>query len=444
MKKTDPVDGLPREPIDLVIDPLKRFLHVEAASGAVLLMATVVALLLANSPLRDAYAAIWETRLGFRLGDGGVVLSLLHWINDGLMTVFFFVIGLEVKREMVMGELRDLRRATLPLAAAIGGMLVPAAVYLALQAGAEGARGWGIPMATDIAFVVGCLAVFGPRIPTGLRVLLLSLAIADDIGAILVIAVGYTDHLDLGALALGILGIGLLLAMMRAGVRNTGVYLIVMLLIWHEVHESGIHATLAGVIFGLLTPTTALVSESRLGRIVRRASSFLHGEGWTGSGERYATLRGMERATREAFSPLERLETELHPWVGFLIMPVFALANAGVPVRLGDFADPLALAVVAGLLLGKPAGILLFGWIAVRLGIARLPTGVNWRVFAGGGCLAGIGFTMSLFIAGLALDGELLAAAKVGILAASALSAVIGLALLHRFLPPAARPAEPD
>jgi len=444
MKKPKPATGLPREPIDLLIDPLKRFLHVEAASGVVLLAATAAALLLANSPLRDAYEAFWETKLGWRLGDGGLILSLQHWINDGLMTVFFFVIGLEVKREMVMGELKDLRRATLPVAAAIGGMIVPAAVYLALQAGAEGARGWGIPMATDIAFVVGCLAVLGPRIPSGLRVLLLSLAIVDDIGAILVIAVGYTDHLDLGALALGILGIGLLLAMMRAGVRNPGLYLIVMFLIWVEFHASGIHATIAGVIFGLLTPATAWVSRSRLGRIVQRTSGFLHGEGWKKTDERYVALRDMERATREAISPLEIFETELHPWVAFLIMPVFALANAGVPVRLEAFADPAALAVMAGLLLGKPAGVLLFSWLAVKLGIARLPTGVDWKVLAGGGFLAGIGFTMALFIAGLALDGKVLESAKVGILAASALCATIGLALLYRFLPPAAAPQQKE
>jgi len=428
-------DLLPREPIDRFVDPLKRFLHIEAASGVALLLATTVALALANLPTAEWYQALWKTRLSVGLGGFQMNHSLQHWINDGLMAVFFFVIGLEVKRELVMGELQDLRQAVLPIAAAVGGMVIPAGIFLMLQAGAPGVRGWGIPMATDIAFVVGCLAVLGKRIPGSLRVLLLSLAIADDIGAILVIAIGYTESLNLTALALGAAGIALLPLLIRAGIRNQAIYYLLMVLTWLAFHESGIHATIAGVIFGLLMPTRSWISETRLEDIVGKTRHFLMGAGWSTSSKRYAMLRQMERATRKSLSPLERHETELHPWVGFLIMPVFALANAGVPIQAADLVDPVALATALGLFVGKPAGILLFSFLAVKLRLTRLPEGVNWGAVVGGGFLAGIGFTMALFISGLALSGPLLEAAKVGVMAGSALSAAVGMGLLIVFLP---------
>jgi NhaA family Na+:H+ antiporter len=427
--------ALPREPIDIIIDPLKQFLHIETASGIVLLIATAAALILANSPLADSFLSFWKTKTGFTLGAFEMKHSLQHWINDFLMAIFFFVIGLEVKREMVMGELRDLKRASLPIAAAIGGMVVPAAIYLFMQAGAPGERGWGIPMATDIAFVVGCLAILGPRIPNSLRVLLLSLAIADDIGAILVIAIGYTESLDWGALLLSFVCIGVFIGLTKVGVRNTAVYAIVALFVWFWFHESGIHATIAGVIIGLLTPTESWISESRLTQVVQRSLGFMHGEGWRTSGERYAMLREMERATRKTISPLQRFETDLHPWVGFVIMPVFALANAGVSIQLSSFGDPVALAVMLGLLIGKPAGITLFSWLAVKTGLAKLPEGVGWGAMLGGGFLAGIGFTMALFIGGLALEGALLDAAKIGILSGSLICAILGIVLLIVTLP---------
>ena len=427
-------DLLPREPIDSLVDPLKRFLHIEAASGVILLMATVVALTLANLPTAEGFLGIWKTKLMIGLGSFRMDYSLQHWINDGLMAIFFFVIGLEVKRELVMGELQDIRQAILPISAAVGGMVVPAGVYLALQWGEPGARGWGIPMATDIAFVVGCLAVLGKRIPGSLRILLLSLAIADDIGAILVIAIGYTESLNMTALGLGVLGIAALPLMMKVGIRTQFIYYAVMVLTWLAFHESGIHATIAGVIFGLMMPTKSWISESRLETIVEKTRHFLMGEGWS-SGQRYAMLRQMERATRKSISPLERHETDLHPWVGFLIMPVFALANAGVPVQVADLFNPVALATALGLVLGKPVGIMLFSWLAVQSGIARLPEDINWGVVLGGGFLAGIGFTMALFISGLALSGEILDAAKVGVMAGSALSAVVGVTLLIVCLP---------
>ena len=429
------LSAFPREPIDEVIDALKRFMHIEASSGIVLIVVTFAALVLANSPLSERFLALWKTPVGFRVGSFQMFHSLQHWINDGLMAVFFFVIGLEVKRELVMGELQDLRQAALPIAAAIGGMVVPACIYLTLLYGAPGERGWGVPMATDIAFVVGCLTVLGSRIPGSLRVMLLSLAIADDIGAIVVIAIGYTESLNLTALILGVVGVGILIGMMEVGVRNLAVYLLFMVLVWFAFHESGVHATIAGVIFGLLTPTQAWISEGRLGMIANNTCNFLLGEGWGGSPDRYDMLRKMEVAARKSISPLERFEIELHPWVGFLIMPLFALANAGVKIQLSDFTNPVATAVLLGLFIGKPAGITIFSWLAVRLGIARLPKGVSWGVIVGSGFLAGIGFTMAIFIANLALENNLLDAAKVGIIAGSFLSAIIGLAALILLLP---------
>jgi len=415
--------SLPKEPVDRLLGPLQRFLHVEAASGILLLVATVAALVAANSPFAGGFLHFWETSVGFRAGGFVLEHSLHHWINDALMAIFFFVIGLEVKREVVDGELRDLRAAALPLAAALGGMVVPAAIYLSLQHKGPAASGWGIPMATDIAFVVGCMAVLGKRVPSGLRVMLLSLAIADDIGAILVIAIGYTASISWIALGLGVLGLVAVFALARLGVRRVFVYVIVGGLVWICFHESGVHATIAGVILGWLTPIRPWIGEERLHGI--------RNEGGVGG-------RMLEIAARESISPLERLETALHPWVGFVIMPLFALANAGVKITAGAFLDPVALAAGAGLVIGKPLGILLLAWIAVKAGLARLPEGVGWGMVAAGGALAGIGFTMSLFIAGLALPADLLDAAKVGILGASAVAGAAGMIALR--LRPQQRP----
>lgn len=420
---------LPKKPIDKLLIPLNRFLHVESASGVVLLACTVLALVLANSPFAHAFEAIWETEVGFRFGGFEMMHSLHHWINDGLMVIFFFVIGLEVKRELAYGELREVRRAALPLLAALGGMIVPAGIYLALQAGSPAESGWGIPMATDIAFVVGCMALLGPRVPHGLRVLVLSLAIADDIGAILVIALGYTEELHLESLFIGLLLIGLVVLFQRFGIRSIGVYVVVGCSIWYFFHESGIHATIAGVILGLLTPAGAFHDRSLAGRILKRAGELLHGD-WESVPDKAGRVRTVQQLSREAVSPLNYLENALHPWVSFVIMPVFALANAGVALTLVDFADPVALAVALGLVVGKPVGIVLFSVVAVRVGIAMLPSGVNWGLLTGGAALAGIGFTMALFIAGLALDGELLSASKVGILLGSGLSAIMGMVAL--------------
>ena len=437
MAHATPDSGLPREPIHRLVDPFERFLHVESAGGVVLLVAAVVALALANSPWSGAFLGFWQTRVAFAIGGFEMDHSLKHWINDGLMGIFFFVIGLEVKRELVLGELRDLRRALLPLIAAVGGMVVPAGIYLALQAGEPSARGWGIPMATDIAFVVGILALLGSRIPMALRVMLLSLAIADDIGAILVIAIGYTDSLSLAWLAAGLGAMGLVVLLARLGVRSIGAYVLVGGFVWLGFHESGVHATIAGVLLGLVTPARSWIGEGTLAELAENTFSLLRGEGLEGGARQHA-LRQVETAAREAISPLERLETGLHPWVAFLIMPLFALANAGVALDFGDLTDPVAAAIAAGLVIGKPLGIVGFSAIAVAFGIARLPDGVGWGALIGGSFLAGIGFTMALFIADLALTGSALDAAKIGILGASVLAGAIGIAILARLPLPAA------
>jgi NhaA family Na+:H+ antiporter len=434
---------VPVEPIQRLVSPLVRFLHVETASGVVLLLATAAALALANSPAADGYRAFWDAPVVLQIGPSSLAHSVKEWVNDGLMVVFFFVIGLEVKRELVLGELRDVRRAALPVVAALGGMVAPAGVYLALQFGQPGQRGWGIPMATDIAFVVGCMALLGPRVPHGLRVLLLSLAIADDIGSILVIAVGYTDHVSALALLAGLALIGAVAACARLGVRSIGIYALLGVFVWLAFLKSGAHATLAGVILGLLTPARSYLDEGVFSRILGRARQVLEGD-WEREPDRVEKVRHFRWAAREMVSPLEYLEQTLHPWVGFAVMPVFALANAGVPIDLGALADPVGVAVLLGLLLGKPAGILLFSGLAVRTGLARLPDGVTWRVLAGGACLAGIGFTMALFIADLALPGPLLDTAKIGVLAGSVLSAGLGVGMLLALAKAPAVPAEQE
>jgi len=432
---SDRLPGLPAEPVQRWVSPFARFLHIEAASGVVLLVCTAVALGLANSPWAEAYLAFWKTPVGIQAGGVELVHSLKHWVNDGLMAIFFFVIGLEVKRELVIGELKDLRNAVLPIAGAIGGMVVPAGIYLAIQYGQDGVRGWGIPMATDIAFVVGCMTILGARVPHALRVMVLSLAIAVDIGAILVIAVGYTEEIQLSWLLSGAAAMAFVIVMARIGVRSVPIYFVVGVVIWFAFHESGVHATIAGVILGLATPAKSWVHAGLLGEIVDRARELFYGGEELTASERYSVLRRVEQATRESLTPLERLENSLHPWVGFAIMPIFALANAGIPFTLADLGSSVAIAVAAGLVIGKPIGILLVSWLAVKSGVTQLPKGVNWIMIAGGGMLAGIGFTMALFISGLALEGSLLDQAKIGVLAASAVSAIGGITVLTVFGP---------
>lgn len=421
---------LPHAIADRITKPFARFLKIEAAAGALLFLAALSALVLANSAWSTPFLAFWETPIGLHFGALDFTRSLRHWINDGLMTFFFFVISLELKRELVLGELRNLRAAALPFAAALGGMIVPVSIYLTLVAGEPGMHGWGTVMATDTAFVIGCLALFGSRIPPALRLFLLSLAIFDDVGAILVVAVGYGEALNWPALALGMLGLGVVAGVARLGVRSITVYFLMGALIWLCFDASGVHATIAGVVLGLMTPTRIWVSDIRLRAILGRVLSYPSGEHWSGDTAERRDLRQAGRAVAESLSPVERLEMMLHPWVGFAIMPIFALANAGVAITGADLGQSVSLAILAGLVLGKPAGVLGFSWLAVRLGLAARGASLSWPFLAAGAFLTGIGFTMSFFIAGLAYAPAMLSAAKLGILAGSICSAAIGISVL--------------
>ena len=428
--------GLPKEFIDRLTKPFNWFLRIETASGAVLLFFTIAALVLSNSPWAHLFESIWETPAGLQLGAFQFARSLREWINDGLMTLFFFLVALELKRELVLGELNDLRMAALSIAAALGGMLVPAVLYLALQWGRLGETGWGTVMATDTAFVVGCLALLGSRIPHSLRVFLLSLAVVDDIGAILVVAIGYSSHIAWSALALAALGIATVFVMAKVGFRGFPLYFLVGGFVWFAVDASGIHASVAGVILGLMTPARRWVSDERLYAILSRVIAHPSGNHGSGDTRDRQTLQVAEIAARETLSPIERLEIALHPWVGFVIMPLFAFANAGFPLSPGNLGNSITVAVFVGFVIGKPIGVLAFSWLAVRSRIAIRPPDLSWRLLAGGGLLAGIGFTMALFISNLAFSQSLIDSAKLGIFLASVFSAVVGVALLFRMSAP--------
>ena len=421
---------LPKEFVDRLTSPFVHFLHIASAGGAVLPLFTVAALILSNSPWAHIFERAWETRAGLQLGSLEFVRSLREWINDGLMTLFFFLVALELKRELILGELNKPRMAALSISAALGGMIVPASIYLALQSGQPGQHGWGTVMATDTAFVVGCLALLGSRIPQSLRVFMLSLAIVDDIGAILVVAIGYSSNIVWVPLALAALGLVIVRALAMLGFRGFPLYFLVGGAVWLAVDASGIHATITGVILGLMTPARRWVSDERLyailGQVIAHPPS---GESSMVTKDRQ-TLQVAEIAARETLSPVERLEIALHPWVGFVIMPLFAFANAGLPLTLSDLGNSVTVAVFSGLVLGKPIGILLFSWLAVRSHIAVRPPGLSWRLLAGGSLLAGIGFTMALFVANIAFGKSLIDSAKLGIFLASVFSAMAGLALL--------------
>ncbi len=374
---------------------LRELFRSPAAPGVALMVAAVVAFAWANSPWADGYAALLATPVAVEIGAAGLHKPLLLWINDGLMALFFLMVGLEVKREIVQGELSSLQKAALPVAAALGGMVVPALLYGVVNLGGPGQAGWAIPMATDIAFALGVLALLGERVPASLKVFLAALAVADDIGAVTIIALFYTSKLSVTALLVAV-GLGaLLLAFNRLRVQNLGVYMLVGVALWVAVLKSGVHATVAGVILALAVP--------------------LHGE------------------EDDDHSPLVHLEHTLHPWVSWMVLPVFALANAGVTV-LGaeiELLHPVALGTAAGLVVGKSLGVPGFAWVAVRLGLGQLPEGASWRDLVGVGMLAGIGFTMSIFVAGLSFsEAALLDTAKLGILGSSLLAGLLGSAVL--------------
>ncbi|MGH9246583.1 MAG: Na+/H+ antiporter NhaA [Acidimicrobiales bacterium] len=405
--------------------PIREFLDTEAASGILLLIGALVALTWANSPWDGGYESLWSSEVELAVGPFGFHGDLRAFVNEALMALFFFVVGLEIKREMTTGELRAWKTAALPVFAAIGGMVVPAALYLVFNASGPGSRGWGIPMATDIAFAVGILSLLSRRVPSSLTVFLLSLAIVDDIGSIVVIAVFYTSQVDLGALAVaaGLLGV---MGMLRyARVFWLPITFALGAGVWLAVHESGVHATIAGVVLGLLAPARPLAPAT----VARDWALDLTDD------PTQAELKKLSALARRSVSFGERLETLVHPLTSYVIVPVFALANAGVPISLSALGESapsrVAAGIVAGLVVGKLVGILGASWIAVRLGFAALPSRANWSHVAGVAGVAGIGFTVSLFIADLAFDdASLVSAAKLGVLGASAVAAGVGSAVL--------------
>jgi len=415
----------------------QEFARQAASGGIVLLICTISALLWRNMPGGESYVHFWETKLSFTLGDWSLSESLLHWINDGLMVIFFFVVGLEIKREVISGELASVRKAALPVAGAIGGMLFPAALYLFFNAGGPGERGWGIPMATDIAFTLGILTLMGSRIPLSLKVFFTALAIADDLGAILVIAIFYTadiSWISLGIAALFLVG---LIGLNRARIYSPYPYALLGIGLWLGFLESGIHPTIAGVLLAMTIPTRSPANmRALLAQVVTLLQSFELPVTWREQidSRRQAAASTLEEITERMQSPAQRLEESLTPWSTYLILPLFALANAGVaidPDNVSTLTGPVSLGIILGLVVGKPIGITLLSWMAVRLGLAALPGGVGWGQFLGASCLAGIGFTMALFISSAAFtDPAIQETTKLAILAASILAAAIGAALL--------------
>jgi NhaA family Na+:H+ antiporter len=428
---------LPRAQVlaERAFSAIERFLHIEAVSGIALLAAAALALIWANSPASDSYHALWHTPLSISLGSHSVSQSLHFWINDGLMTIFFLVVGVEIRREIHAGALASIRLASLPLAAALGGVAVPAAIYACFNTDPLHIKGWAVPTATDIAFAVGILALLGRAIPSNLRVLLLALAIIDDIVAVLIIAAFYGEGLNFDGLLIVGLGMLMVLGLQRIGIGNAFAYVIPGILIWIGLLQAGAHPTLAGVILGLMTPVTSRRSQERPIDTVVQVVGDLRARAQAPEKQPSALahpLKNLRRAQRELLTPVSRVQNALHPWVAFGVMPLFALANAGVTLGGTDLdldgARPVLLGVFLALVIGKPIGVILASALVVRLGWCRLPSDVSWPGVCVVGLLAGIGFTMSIFIANLAFDNEnLLSAAKLGVLLASLTSAVIGL-----------------
>ncbi len=426
--------------ISRVLLPFAEFARIGSLGGVVLLIVTALALAWSNSPWADSYFHLWETMISIGGVAAPLSLSLHHWINDALMVVLFLLVGLEIKREFLVGELASARQAALPIVAAVGGMIVPAALYSLLNRGGPGVAGWGIPMATDIAFALGILALLGSRVPIGLKVFLAALAIVDDLGAVLVIALFYTASIAWGAVAGAAVCLGILVTLNLRRVGALTPYLLVGIALWYFLLRSGIHSTIAGVLLALTIPTSSRINAAEFSA---RARALVDEFDRTETGDllvitskgQQEVLHQLDVAVSAVNAPLLKLEHSLHNVVSFAIMPLFALANAGVRLEgVGNaLVSPVALGVGIGLVVGKSLGITAFSALAVKLGVAALPTGVTWRTLHGAAWLGGIGFTMSLFIAGLAFgESALLDAAKIGVLAASIVAGVVGYTLLRR------------
>ncbi len=433
--------GLNSPRIEQIAIPFQDFIKAESFSGILLISFMLIALAWANSPWAASYESLWQTHISVAVGGFKLDKPLLLWINDGLMAVFFFVVGLEIKRELLVGELSTLRQALFPIFAAVGGMIAPALIFLLFNLNGPGEGGWGIPMATDIAFALGILALLGKRAPLPLKVFLTAVAIVDDIGAVLVIALFYTEQIVWSYLGIAAVVFLILVLFSRFGVRKPFPYALLGLVLWVAFLKSGVHATIAGVLLAMTIPASTRINRKGfLERTRKYLDEFEHegirdGSPFTTKKQR-ALLQGVEDCTHGVEAPLQRLEHSLHPWVAYFIMPVFALANAGVNLRtniLAALANPVTLGIIVGLVVGKQVGVTFMSWLVTRLGLSRKANGVTWKQIYGASMLAGIGFTMSLFISNLAFtDPVMLSNAKVGILAASFLSAGLGWVVLSK------------
>jgi len=431
-------------PIDKITQPVSKFINQEHTGGIVLFISVIAAIIWVNSPFQHSYHQLWDLKLllGF---DKYVLDHPLHlWINDGLMALFFFVIGLELKREFMAGELSSIKKASLPMFAALGGMLVPALIFFIFNAGKPSAHGWGIPMATDIAFALALLSMAGKHIPSSVKVFLSALAVADDLGAVLVIALFYSSHIALMPLTVGVWLLVLLLIGNKTGIRSTAFYLIIGFAVWIAFLLSGVHATIAGVLVAFTIPARTRINEAGYAQSVKQYLADFEKEQPNNSSlitpEQHHLIDKIKKLSLDAETPLQKIEHALHPWVAFIIMPLFALANAGIVIGHDFFSsliNPVSMGVTVGLLAGKFTGVLLFTWLMVKFG-AQLPAGSTWKQMTGVALLAGVGFTMSLFISALAFDqAEMIDQAKYGILLASLLAGISGVVVLRSGKPKA-------
>jgi len=431
-------------PIDQLLKPVHKFIHQEFTGGIVLFLAVIAALLWVNSPYGTSYHEVWDTEVAAGVAKWAFRQPLHVWINDGLMALFFFVIGLELKREFIAGELSTAKKAALPMIAALGGMIVPALIYIAFNHGSASSTGWGIPMATDIAFALGLLSLAGKHIPASVKVFLSALAVADDLGAVLVIAVFYTGSIAWGPLLLGLALLCVLWAGNKIGIRKNAFYLIAGIVIWYCFLLSGVHATIAGVLVACMIPARTKINEEEyVASMKKYTGDFERTVPQNGSlttAEQHLTIDRIKKLCLDAETPLQKIETILHPWVAFVIMPLFALANSGIHIDAHFFTSltsPICMGVIAGLIIGKFAGICSFVWLSVKFKWTEFPAGTTWRHIAGVAFLAGIGFTMSLFITSLAFnDPEMINNAKSGILTASFIAGILGISILRRMKKP--------
>ncbi|MGY3214981.1 Na+/H+ antiporter NhaA [Mucilaginibacter sp. HD30] len=427
-----------KSPIDKLIHPVNRFIHLEYTSGIVLFLGVVIALIWVNSPYSESYHHIWNIEFSFGF-DKNVLSHPLHlWINDGLMAIFFFVIGLELKREFIAGELSTLSKASLPMVAALGGMLVPAGIYMAFNHGTAGEHGWGIPMATDIAFALALLSIAGKHIPASIKVFLSALAVADDLGAVLVIAFFYSSGIVWVPLLIGVGFLAILAVANVLGIRSSTFYLLIGFGVWVGFLLSGVHPTIAGVLVAFTIPARTKINEKQYSERLNKLSAAFDAEIPNCSSlttpKQHDTIEHIKALSLAAQTPLQKIETALHPWVAFVIMPLFALANAGIVIGADFFAvliNPVSIGVTVGLVIGKFIGVLLFTWLLVKSGIGALPEGATWKHIIGVALLAGIGFTMSLFVSALAFDNvQMIDQAKYGILLASLIAGIAGVIVL--------------